>query len=144
MPDRRVVSWALLRRFDSVPNVTTLSANGALGQPGSKTVWAVVPLKSPEAAKSRLRTGLNADARRRLVFAMARHVVRTLLCTPGIARVAVVTASPEVAAWVAQEGATVIRQERDAGMAEACRSAVAQLSASADSLLMISGDLTHG
>ena len=107
----------------------------------SDTLWAVVPLKSPDAAKSRLRAGLDVGARRRLVFAMARQVVRTLVHTPGIAGVAVVTASPEVAACVEQEGAAVIRQDRDAGMTEACRSAVAHLSASADSLLMISGDI---
>ena len=114
---------------------------GLRAQNTSNTVWAVVPLKSPDAAKSRLRAGLDAGARRRLVFAMARQVVRTLVHTPGIAGVAVVTASPEIAASVEQEGATVIREERDAGMAEACRTAVAHLSASADSVLMISGDI---
>jgi len=143
-------------RFASVTNVSAsvrperrersgrsrrISANGVFHQPGASGVWAVVPLKSPDAAKSRLRAGLDAGARRRLVFAMARQVVRTLARTPGIAGVAVVTASPEVAAWVQQEGAAVIRQDVDAGMAEACRSAVARLSARADSLLMISGDI---
>jgi 2-phospho-L-lactate guanylyltransferase len=101
----------------------------------------VVPLKSPDAAKSRLRAGLDACARRRLFFAMARQVVGTLVHTPGIAGVAVVTASPEVAAFVEQQGALVIRQDHDAGTAEACRSAVACLSDRADSLLMISGDI---
>ena len=122
-------------------NVTTLSANGVFHGPASSAVWAVVPLKSPEAAKSRLRAGLDARARQRLMFAMARQVVRTLVHTPGIAGVAVVTASSEIAACVEQEGAAVIRQDRDAGTAEACRSAVAHLSASADALLMISGDI---
>ena len=108
---------------------------------GSNAVWAVVPLKSPEAAKSRLRVGLDDRARQRLMFAMARQVVRTLKQARGIAGVAVVTASAEIAAYVELEGAAVVRQERDAGTAEACRSAVAHLSASADSLLMISGDI---
>ena len=107
----------------------------------SKTIWAVVPLKSPEAAKSRLRAGLDDRARRRLMFAMARQVVRTLMHAPGIAGVAVVTASPEVAACVEQESAAVIWQDRDTGTAEACRSAVVHLSACADGLLMISGDI---
>ena len=128
-------------RFDSVTNVTALSANGAVHGPSRNAVWAVVPLKSPEAAKSRLRAGLDDRARRRLMFAMARQVVRTLMQTPGIAGVAVATASPEVAAFVEEEGAVVIRQDRDTGTAEACRSAVAHLSASADGLLMISGDI---
>lgn len=110
-------------------------------QDTGNAIWAVVPLKSPEAAKSRLRAGLDDRARQRLMFAMARQVVRTLMHTPGIAGVAVVTASPEVAAYVEQEGAEVIRQDRDGGTAEACRSAVARLSASADTVLMISGDI---
>jgi 2-phospho-L-lactate/phosphoenolpyruvate guanylyltransferase len=138
-----------MTRFDSVTNdaqsilsqVEGLSANGVLHQPGSNAVWAAVPLKSPDAAKSRLRVGFDACARRRLMFAMARQVVRTLVRSPGIAGVAVVTASPEVAAFAEWEGAAVIRQDRDAGTAEACRSAVAQLSAAADGLLMISGDI---
>jgi 2-phospho-L-lactate guanylyltransferase len=104
-------------------------------------VWAVVPLKSPDAAKSRLQGALDGQARRRLFFAMARQVVRTLLRTPGIAGVAVVTASPEVAADVRREGAMVISQHHEPGTADACRSAVASLAGTADSLLMMSGDI---
>jgi 2-phospho-L-lactate guanylyltransferase len=107
----------------------------------SDTLWAVVPLKSPELAKSRLRAGLDACARRRLVFAMARQVVRALVHTPGIAGVAVVTASPEVAAYVGREGAAVIPQHHETGTAEACCAAVAYLAGTADRLLMVSGDL---
>jgi len=110
-------------------------------QSTSNTIWAVVPLKSPDAAKSRLRVRLDGDARRLLFFSMARHVMRTLAHTPGIAGVSVVTASPEVGAFAEREGAAVIWEERDAGTAEACRSAVAHFSTSADSLLMISGDI---
>ena len=104
-------------------------------------VWAVVPLKSPAAAKSRLRGALEAGARQRLVLAMARHVVRTLVHAPGIAGVAVVTAAPEVAAQVQRYGAMVIRQDRDQGTAPACRVAAEVLSGTADSLLMIPGDV---
>ena len=105
------------------------------------TVWAVVPLKSPDAAKSRLQAVLDAGARRHLVLAMARHVVRTLLHTPGIAGVAVATASEEVGALVAREGAMVLRQDGDAGTAQACRSAAASLCSITERLLMISGDI---
>lgn len=104
-------------------------------------LWAVVPLKSPEAAKSRLRGALDAAARRRLMFAMAQHVIRTLLRAPGIAGVAVVTASAEIATRVEREGARVIRQARDDGTAAACSSAVDALSGTAHGLLMMSGDL---
>lgn len=108
---------------------------------GNRNVWAVVPLKSPDTAKSRLSLALDASARRRLFYAMAQHVIRTLVQTPGIAGVAVVTASPEVAAFSRRLRARVIREEFDAGTAQACRSAVEHLSGCADRLLMISGDL---
>jgi 2-phospho-L-lactate guanylyltransferase len=107
----------------------------------SNTIWAVVPLKSPDAAKSRLQAGLDADTRRRLFFWMARQVIRTLARTPGIAGVSVVTASPEVGAFAERGGAALIWEEREAGMAEACRSAVAHLSTRVDGVLMISGDI---
>jgi 2-phospho-L-lactate/phosphoenolpyruvate guanylyltransferase len=103
--------------------------------------WAVVPLKSPAAAKSRLRGALDAGARQRLMLCMARHVVRTLVRTPGIAGVAVVTASPDIAAQVERDGAIVIRQDRDEGTAPACRIAADVLSGTATSILMISGDI---
>ena len=107
----------------------------------SNTIWAVVPLKSPDAAKSRLQAGLDADTRRRLFFWMARQVIRTLARTPGIAGVSVVTASPEVGAFAEREGAALIWEEREAGTAEACRSAVADLSTRVGGVLMISGDI---
>jgi len=138
-----------MRRTNSVPD-DTQSILGQVEGPGAdnifperatNAVWAVVPLKSPDAAKSRLAIGLDPRTRRRLFFAMARQAVRTLVHTPGIAGVAVVTASAEVAACAQREGAALIRQDRDAGTAEACRSAAEQMSASADALLMISGDI---
>jgi 2-phospho-L-lactate/phosphoenolpyruvate guanylyltransferase len=105
------------------------------------STWAVVPLKSPDAAKSRLRGAVEAGARRHLVLAMAQHVVRTLVRAPGIAGVAVVTASAEIATHVEREGALVIWQDHDDGTAQACRKAAESLSRTADSLLMVSGDL---
>jgi 2-phospho-L-lactate guanylyltransferase len=104
-------------------------------------MWAVVPLKSPEAAKSRLNGALDTARRRELFFGMARQVIRTLLDTPRLERVAVVTASAEVAGFAQSLGASVIREEREAGTAAACRAAVAAAAGRTDSLLMISGDL---
>ncbi len=104
-------------------------------------MWAVVPLKSPEAAKSRLRGALDAGQRRELFFGMARQVLGALLDAPRIGRVAVVTASPEVAGFAEALGAWVIREEREAGTAAACRTAVAAACGRTDSLLMMSGDL---
>jgi 2-phospho-L-lactate guanylyltransferase len=104
-------------------------------------MWAVVPLKSPEVAKSRLNGTLDAGRRRELFFVMARQVIRTLLDTPRLEQVTVVTASAEVAGFAQSLGASVIREEREAGTAAACRAAVAAASGRTDSLLMMSGDL---
>ena len=104
-------------------------------------MWAAVPLKSPETAKSRLGERLDAASRRRLFLAMAQHTIRALARTPGIDGVSVVTASAEVAALAARHGATVILERTDAGMVEACRTAVAHLSGQVRSLLLVSGDL---
>ncbi len=104
-------------------------------------MWAAVPLKSPDTAKSRLRVALDAGARTRLFLAMARHTIHTLVQTPGIARVAVVTASPEIAALAERHQAVVIREDHEAGTAHACCTAVERLSGRIESLLLISGDL---
>ena len=72
---------------------------------------------------------------------MARQVIGALLDAPCISRVAVITASAEVAAFAESLGAWVIREEREAGTAAACRAAVAAASGRTDSLLMMSGDL---
>ena len=104
-------------------------------------MWAAVPLKSPDEAKSRLQDCLDAASRRRLFLAMARHTIRTLVQTPGVAGVAAVTASSEVAALAGRHGAMVLMESGDRGTACACRTAVEQLADRANSLLLISGDL---
>jgi 2-phospho-L-lactate/phosphoenolpyruvate guanylyltransferase len=104
-------------------------------------MWAVVPLKSPDVAKSRLNGALGAAGRRELFFVMARQVIGALLDTSRLEYVAVVTASAEVAGFAQSLGASVIWEEREAGTAAACRAAVAAASGRTDSLLMLSGDL---
>jgi 2-phospho-L-lactate guanylyltransferase len=104
-------------------------------------MWAVVPLKSPEAAKSRLHGVLAPAQRRALFFAMARRVIRGLLESPSLQQVAVVTASAEVAAFARTLGASVLQESHEAGTAAACRAAVAAAAGRTDSLLMVSGDL---
>ncbi|MBL0888125.1 2-phospho-L-lactate guanylyltransferase [Myceligenerans sp. I2] len=53
---------------------------------------AVVPLRDGVSGKSRLATVLDDDARRALITALAQHVTGTLLATPQVDRVVVVTA----------------------------------------------------
>jgi 2-phospho-L-lactate/phosphoenolpyruvate guanylyltransferase len=105
-------------------------------------MWAVVPLKSPDEAKSRLTTVLNAVQRRELFFALAERVIRALHATPGIDVVAVVTASTEVATFARSLQAEVIRHAADFGTASAFASAVLHLQPMRlERLLMIAGDL---
>ncbi len=84
---------------------------------------------------------LDAVQRRELFFVMARQVINALLSSSRIGRVAVITASAEVAAFAESLGASIIHEEREAGTAAACRAAVAAAAGRADGLLMMSGDL---
>ncbi|HZP89207.1 MAG TPA: 2-phospho-L-lactate guanylyltransferase [Burkholderiales bacterium] len=103
-------------------------------------MWAVVPLKSVEAAKSRLRPALDANARQRLYVAMARHVLLTLMHTPGVGKVAVVTSSAAIRAFARTAGAEVIDDVGESGTAQACRFALQRL-AHEPRILIVSGDL---
>jgi 2-phospho-L-lactate guanylyltransferase len=105
-------------------------------------MWAVVPLKSPERAKSRLAGVLSPVQRRHLLFALAERVIGSLQATRGIDTVAVVTASAEVAAFARGLGAEPILQSAETGTASAFAAAVNQLQAlQLPRLLMIAGDL---
>jgi 2-phospho-L-lactate guanylyltransferase len=105
-------------------------------------MWAVVPLKSPERAKSRLAAVLGTAQRRHLFFALAEQVIRALRATRRIETVAVVTSDAEVAAFARALGAQPIRQPGDFGTTCAFATAVHQLrSSNPAGLLMIPGDL---
>jgi 2-phospho-L-lactate guanylyltransferase len=105
-------------------------------------MWAVVPLKSPDEAKSRLKAVLNAAQRRELFFALAERVIHALRATPGIEVVAIVTSNSEVASFARSLQAEVIRHAADFGTASAFASAVHRLQPlRLNRLLMIAGDL---
>lgn len=48
------------------------------------TCWVVIPIKAPEACKTRLRPSLGEAARRELVAAMLRHVVEIAGAAPSV------------------------------------------------------------
>jgi 2-phospho-L-lactate guanylyltransferase len=105
-------------------------------------MWAAVPLKSPEHAKTRLAGTLNPAQRRQLLFTLAERVIRALQATRGIDNVAVITASAEVAAFAQRLGAQAILQRAAACTASAFAAAVRQLEPlQLPRLLMIAGDL---
>ena len=87
------------------------------------SVWAVIPLKSPESAKSRLSVALTAPQRLRLFYILARRVIETAVNTSGIAGVTVVTASDAVVSFATGLGADCLRVESDRGTAQACSAA---------------------
>src|SRR3546814_16144279 len=55
-------------------------------------MWALVPLKSPERAKTRLSGMLSALQRRRLLFGLAARTIAALQATRDIDAIAVITA----------------------------------------------------
>lgn len=74
-----------------------MSPVGPVGPTSPARAVAVVPLRDGVSGKSRLATALDPGARRRLVAALARHVVGTLLAVDDVLRVVVVTADPPFA-----------------------------------------------
>lgn len=104
--------------------------------------WAVVALKSPDRAKSRLAEELDPSQRRRLLFVLTEQTIQALRGTRGIDAIAVVTSSREVASFIRSRDAQVITQDRESGTADAFACAVRQLRPlKPKRLLMLPGDL---
>ena len=104
--------------------------------------WAVVPLKAPDTAKTRLSARLSPPQRRGLFFMLAGHVLTALSQARGVDRVLVVTASAEVQAFASRRGLSCIVQEQDRGTAAAFRFAVEYTrDCGLQRLLMLPGDL---
>jgi 2-phospho-L-lactate/phosphoenolpyruvate guanylyltransferase len=112
---------------------------------GAAATWAIVALKCPAEAKSRLRPYCADDDRRSLYFLMARKVLKALLAVPAIEKVLAVTASDEVAEFAQDLKCAVIRQPQDHGTQSAFAHALASImfaeSPHPARLLMISADL---
>jgi 2-phospho-L-lactate guanylyltransferase len=112
---------------------------------GAAATWAVVALKNPAEAKSRLRLFCSNEERLSLYFLMARRVLLALMSVPVIEKVLTVTASDEVEEFVKGLGGSVIRQPHDLGTQSAFAYALASLESGEvprpSRLLMISGDL---
>lgn len=74
----------------------------------------VVPVKRLARAKSRL--DLPPRLRRQVALQLAAGTVRTLLATPSVTRVLVVTSDPTVARFAQMLGAGVVREPRRRGL----------------------------
>jgi len=105
-------------------------------------MWAIVPLKSPHLAKSRLAAVLSPDDRRAWFFELAQRAISALKATRGVDRVAVITADEEVAAFARRLGALVLPEAVEAGTAQAFAAALEQLRPHAlRQVMMVAGDL---
>ncbi len=83
----------------------------------SDAIWAVVPVKSLGAAKQRLAPMLAPHQRRALMFAMFADVLATLVKTPALHGILVISPDPEVLAQAARAGAQCEQQSADIGHA---------------------------
>ena len=117
-----------------------MSARSRYANP--EPVWAVVALKSPERAKTRLAGWLSPAQRRQLLFTLAERSIKALHATPGIGRICVISASDEVASFARTLGALPLMQSVETGTAGAFASAIDQLRPfDPQKLLMLAGDL---
>lgn len=101
------------------------------------TCWVVIPIKAPEACKTRLRPALGEAARRELVAAMLHHVVEVASAAPGVDAVRLIGPSrhglPATVALLADPGE---------GLNPALAAALpAALAAGVDRLVVLAGDL---
>ncbi len=79
-------------------------------------VWALVPVKRLDHAKSRLSGVLDPAERRALAKAMLYDVLAALAGVGGLAGILVVTADPEAAATATSFGATVLAEPEEEGL----------------------------
>lgn len=75
------------------------------------TTWALVPVKSPAQAKSRLASALSAAERAALAGHMARDVLSALRGAPGLAGIALLTADAAGSALAAEFGCREIAED---------------------------------
>lgn len=102
---------------------------------------AVVPVKSLDAPKSRLRPTLGAEGVRELTLVMLRDLLEALLAVPEISRVAVVTPDSVVADCARDSGAEALLRD-DPGLNQAIEAAAAELCPGpGDATLTVLGDV---
>jgi 2-phospho-L-lactate guanylyltransferase len=107
----------------------------------SSSLWAILPVKPFDDAKSRLRPVLDAAQRRRLARTLMLHSLRTLLACEAIDRVLVVSADAEALALASGHGAATLT-EAETGLNPALEQANRHAKAgSATRLLVLAGDL---
>jgi 2-phospho-L-lactate guanylyltransferase len=106
------------------------------------SLWAVVPVKPLDRAKSRLAGALAPEERASLVQSLLERTVGILRQVPAVTEILVVTRDPGVAGWASQTGIQVLREDRESDLnrelASATRLAQAQ---QAEAVLILHADL---
>ncbi|MCX6071481.1 MAG: hypothetical protein NTU91_11600 [Chloroflexi bacterium] len=77
------------------------------------SLWAVVPVKPLDRAKSRLASALAPEERASLVQSLLERTVGILRQVPAVTEILVVTRDPGVAGWASQTGSQVLREDRE-------------------------------
>jgi 2-phospho-L-lactate/phosphoenolpyruvate guanylyltransferase len=105
-------------------------------------LWALVPVKPLDQAKSRLAGTLGAEERAALVRTLLEHTLDALRKVPVILGTVVVTSDPGVAEWASAAGSQVVREagkpSLNRALRDASRSALAQ---GAEAVLVMHADL---
>jgi FO synthase len=87
--------------------------------PGKPTIWAVVPIKRLDEAKTRLSPALSAEARAALALAMASDVIAALATSAAFAGIIVVTSDAMAATAARHAGCVVLAEGADDGLGAA-------------------------
>lgn len=87
-------------------------------------MWAIVPIKSFDAAKQRLASVLSPDERRSLMLAMARDVLTALLRSQRLTGIVIVSRAPEADALAQSFGTERFAESPDANLPAALTQAV--------------------
>ena len=109
--------------------------------PASKAVWAVVPVKRFDRAKSRLASILAPGARRDLSVAMLADVLDALRGTTALKGVVVVTADAEAAAMARARGFEAIGDPEEAGVNAAVSTGLAYVQSRRGAALVTPADI---
>jgi len=107
-------------------------------------LWAVVPIKALDQAKSRLAPVMGPADRRALVLEMLRHTLSVLRSSDGLRGIVVIGPDPEVGEVALAYGVEFLPESGGGGLNGALVQAAASLPArQAQGMLVIPGDLPH-
>lgn len=139
--------WRLPRRSVDSRTVTPEAAQtshgpSALGKTAG--IWAVVPIKALDRAKSRLAPILGTAARRALVLTMLQHTLSVLVGCGDIEQTIVISPDPAVRDMARAQGAGFLLEMGVGGLNDALSQAGQYLlSRDAKGMLVVPGDLPY-